>query len=374
MNQAQKEVVVLDRLNKIIHIDMDCFYAQVEMRDNPKLKGKCVIVSGPPESRSVVCTASYEARKYGVKAGISAFEASKKCPNGIFILPNFKKYISVSQEMHKIFHKYTDIIEPLSLDEAFLDVTINKKGMKSATQVAIMLQNEIFQTLGLTCSVGVSYNKFIAKVASDFKKPSGITVVSPDDAEQFLENLPIKDFHGVGKKSVLKFYDYGIFSGKDFKKLDLEKAEKYFGKQGVDLYFIVRGIDDRQVIVEREAKSIGFERTLDKDIYEEEEIKEKFKIITKANIERLDDAKKTAKTVTVKIKYSDFTQETKSKTLKNHFTDLNRMYLEVEELLEEIPIKNKGIRLIGTSCSNLEDREKVQHLIRFEQIFLKIKY
>ncbi|MGL5021590.1 MAG: DNA polymerase IV [Mycoplasmatales bacterium] len=367
----------LGRQSKIVHIDMDYFYAQVEMRDNPKLAGKPVIISGPPNSRSVVCTSSYEARQFGVSAGISSYEASKKCPEGIFVPPHFEKYNYVSKEIHKIFRKYTDIIEPLSLDEAFLDVTINKKGIQSATRIAQMIQKEIFLTLKLTCSAGVSYNKFLSKIASDYRKPSGITVVPPEHALEFLETLEIKKFPGVGKRGIIKFYDYGIYTGRDFKKLSLEKAEKYFGKIGNTLYYRVRGIDNTHVIVNRIAKSIGYERTLRTDVNTYDETFQIFKRVIVHNETRLRAKKKWARTITIKIKYSDFTQITRSKTVDIPIREYDDVIKIVEVLLKEIKFDGRMIRLIGSSGSNLEDGVSKKRNTRqkiFVQIMLNLKY
>ncbi|MBL0701723.1 MAG: DNA polymerase IV, partial [Spiroplasma sp.] len=360
--------------SKIIHIDMDYFYAQVEVRDNPKLLGKPIVISGSPNSRSVVCTCSYEAREFGIHAGISAYEASKLCPVAIFVAPNFEKYNIASAQMHIIFNNYTDIVEPLSLDEAYLDVTVNKKGIRSATQVANMIRAEIYQKTKLTCSAGVSYNKFIAKVASDVNKPNGTKVVAPKDAEQFLDNLEIKKFYGVGKKSINRFYDLGIYNGKDLKKLSYEKCEKYFGKLGISLYYNVRGIDERQVIVEREIKSIGFERTLRDDISEKEVLYSLFNKVVEFNIIRLKKQRKAPKTVSIKIRFSDFSQLTRSKTLPNYLKEYNVIFSVVKELLQNITLEGKKIRLVGTSCSNLIDYEKVKNIIRFEQILLNLEY
>ena len=363
--------------SKIIHIDMDYFYAQVEMLEDPNLHNKPVIISGPPDSRSVVCTASYKAREFGVHAGMSAYVAAKKCPQAIFIAPHFEKYQHYSKEMHKIFRKYTDIIEPLSLDEAYLDVTVNKKGITSATVVAQNIQMEIYQTLKLTCSAGVSYNKFIAKIASDYQKPSGITVIPPDHAIAFLETLEIKKFPGVGKKGVKKFYDYGIYTGGDFKKLSLEKAQKYFSKLGTTLYYRVRGIDDRHIIVNREVKSIGFERTLKTNVSKKSEIIEIFKKIVRHNEDRLRNKKKWAKTITIKVKFDDFSQITRSKTNDYPIREYSDIMPIVLELLETVELKDKKIRLLGTSGSALFDKPRVRNNFEkkiYIQILLDLKF
>lgn len=361
-------------IRKIIHVDMDYFYAQVEIKDNPTLKGKDVIISGPPDSRSVVCTCSYEARKKGIHAGMPAYIAYKKSPGAIFIPPNMNKYKKINIEMMKIFHKYSDIIEPLSLDEAYIDVTFNKKGIRSATHVAQLIQNEIYASLGLTCSIGVSYNKLVAKLASDYVKPSGITVVTPEVSEAFLQNLDIKDYPGVGKKSINKFIELGILKGKDFYKLDLEKAEKLFGKLGIGLYYYIRGIDHREVVVYRDPKSVGCERTFDKNLVSYEDIKGQLEIIMKHSHRRLSKYNYAFKTVTLKVKYDDFTTETKSKTAIDYTFRLLEIQYIVYNLLRTIRNEKKEIRLLGISYSNLCDVKDVKDYIRFEQLQLPIEF
>lgn len=361
-------------LRKIIHVDMDYFYAQVEIRDNQSLKGKDVIISGPPDSRSVVCTCSYEARQKGIHAGMPAYIAYKKSPEAIFIPPNFEKYKKAHDKMMRIFHQYSDIIEPLSLDEAYIDVTFNKKGIRSATHVAQMIQNEILNSLNLTCSVGVSYNKLIAKLASDYKKPYGIIVVSPEAAPSFLKSLKIKNFPGVGKKSIHKFTEVGILTGEDFYELSLEKAEKLFGKLGIGLYSYVRGIDHREVVIYRDPKSVGTERTFDHNLVEYEDIKAELDTIIKMSHRRLNRHDYAFKTITLKVKYSDFTSETKSHTIKDYTYRLLEIQSLAYNLLSQVNKSKKEIRLLGISYSNLCDIKEVKDYIRFEQLVLPIKF
>ena len=224
------------QIRKIIHIDMDAFYASVEQRDNPYLRGKPVIVGGPPDSRGVVSTCSYEARSYGVHSAMSSSQAYRLCKTAIFVQPHFSKYKEVSRQINEIFHVFTDLVEPLSLDEAFLDVTANKKLIKSATIIARHIRHLIYHRTGLTASAGVSYNKFLAKVASDIRKPNGLTVVTPDHAVPFIEKLSIKKFFGIGKVTASRMERLGIYTGADLKKLPLEKMIELFGKNGVFLF------------------------------------------------------------------------------------------------------------------------------------------
>ncbi len=350
---------------KILHVDMDCFYAQVEMRDNPNLQNKPVIISGPPNSRSVVTTASYEARKYGVHSAMSAAKAYKLCPNGIFVAPNMKKYAAVSKEIHKIFHRFTDKIEPLSLDEAYLDITDLEKPV-SATLIAYEIKNAIYEELNLTCSVGVSYNKFLAKIGSDYNKPSGVTIIEPHKAIDFIEALPIKAFPGVGKKVVVKMHNYAIYTGKDYKKLSKEKCEKLFGKLGLSLYQYVRGVDNREVVSERISKSVGTEYTMKNNLESKSEIIEELKLIAKENKRRLDKHKLCFKTVTLKLKFADFQQITRSKTLKYYEESEAVMYEEAITLLNQVKLVD-SVRLVGITVSTLEPLSVLNQQIKIEQ-------
>lgn len=354
---------------KIIHVDMDCFYAQVEMRDNEELKNKPVIISGPPNSRSVVCTCSYEARAFGVHAAMPAFKAYKLCPRGIFIPPNMAKYSNVSKEIHKIFRKYSDIIEPLSMDEAFIDVTINKKGIKSATMIAKMIQNEIYNTLKLTCSIGVSHNKMIAKIASDMNKPAGITIVRPENSEEFLLKLPLEKFSGVGKKAIIKYHQFGLYYGEEFKKISLEKAKNYFGKNGEYLYYAVRGIDNSKIKMSRLQKSIGSEHTLETNIKSIDDIIRELDACIENLMKRLKKANKSFKTLTLKLKFSDFDLITRSKTLVNPLLTKEEIFILARELVILSNVGSREIRLIGLSASNLINMEKVKKENRFKQIY-----
>ncbi len=355
---------------KIIHVDMDCFFAQVEMRDNPKLQGKPVIISGPPNSRSVVATASYEARSYGVHSAMSAAKAYKLCPKGIFVLPNSQKYAEVSREIHKIFQRYTDKIEPLSIDEAFLDVT-DENQQVSATIIAHEIKKAIQEELNLSCSVGVSYNKFLAKIGSDYQKPGGITVIEPHQAIKFIEKLPIESFPGVGKKTVVKMHDYAIYNGADLKKLSKRKCEKLFGKLGLSLYQYVRGVDNREVNSERIIKSVGTEYTMHQDLINKQEIKSELKKIAKINKQRLDKHNLCFKTVTLKLKYADFHQITRAKSLQYYEVSEAIMYETACELLKYVQLEGE-VRLVGITVSTLSDPEVFKNQIKIEQLEFNI--
>ncbi len=355
---------------KIIHVDMDCFYAQVEMRDDPKLKGKPVIISGPPNSRSVVCTSSYEARAYGVRAAMSASRAYQLCKEGVFIPPNFAKYREVSRQIQEIFRRYTDQIEPLSLDEAYLDLTKDDEPV-SATLIAYEIQKAIFEELNLTCSVGVSYNKLLAKIGSDFKKPGGITVIEPHKAQSFLDKLPIEAYPGVGRKAILKFHEYAIYTGSDFKKLPKDKAQNLYGKLGLSLYQYVRGVDNREVKSERISKSIGCEYTMDVDLQTKDEIKYELKKIAPECFRRIQKHELCFKTISLKIKYSDFTQITRAKSLRYYEYDEQILYDITCELLKQVNL-TASVRLVGITVSNLSPLEVLENQLKIEQLTLDI--
>ena len=273
-------------LRKIIHVDMDAFYASVEQRDNPELRGKAIAVGGG-SSRGVVAAASYEARKFGVRSAMSGYLAKKKCPELIFVKPRFDKYTEVSKQIRKIFHEYTDLVEPLSLDEAYLDVTQNKKGNPSASLIAEEIRMKIFEATGLTASAGISINKFIAKVARDYNKPNEQKTVNPNDVFNFLENLPIGKFYGVGRVTTEKMYQLGIFTGKELKEKTVEYLTEHFGKAGVYYYNVVRGIHTSEVKPHRIAKSVGTEHTFFENLVSEVFMLEKLDDIAKELERRL---------------------------------------------------------------------------------------
>lgn len=341
---------------KIIHIDMDAFYASVEQMDNPELIGKPIAVGGS-ENRGVVAAASYEARKFGVRSAISGVLAKKYCPELIFVRPRFERYKEISTQIHKIFRDYTDLIEPLSLDEAYLDVTQNKKGNPSASLLAQEIRNRIFNEVGLTASAGISINKFVAKIASDFNKPNGQKTVTPEEVIPFLEVLPIRKFYGVGKVTTEKMYQLGIFTGLELKKQSLDFLEKHFGKSGSYYYHVVRGIHNSEVKSSRIAKSVAAEHTFDVNLSSEIFMLEQLDIIASSLERRLKKHNVSGKTVTLKIKYSDFTQQTRSKTLPYFIADKGLILEAVKELLYQERMKD-SVRLLGISMSNLNTEVK----------------
>ncbi|MFM2369336.1 MAG: polymerase [Bacteroidota bacterium] len=341
---------------KIIHVDMDAFYASVEQMDNPALRGKPIAVGGS-ENRGVVAAASYEARKFGVRSAISGVMAKKNCPELIFVRPRFDRYKEISTKIHKIFYEYTDLVEPLSLDEAYLDVTNNKKGNPSATLLAQEIRQRIFNEVGLTASAGISVNKFVAKIASDYNKPNGQKTVNPNEVILFLEELPIRKFYGVGKVTTEKMYQLGIFTGVELKSKSLEFLEKHFGKSGSFYYNVVRGIHNSEVKSNRITKSVAAEHTFDVNLSSEIYMLEQLENIANALERRLKKHNVAGKTITLKIKYSDFTQQTRSKTLPYFISDKALILEVVKELLYQERMKD-SVRLLGISLSNLNTEEK----------------
>jgi DNA polymerase-4 len=352
---------------KIIHIDMDAFYASVEQMDNPELRGKPIAVGGS-ENRGVVAAASYEARKFGVRSAISGVMAKKNCPELIFVSPRFDRYREISSKIHKIFHEYTDLVEPLSLDEAYLDVTNNKKGIPSATLLAQEIRARIFNEVGLTASAGISINKFVAKIASDYNKPNGQKTVNPDEVISFLEELPIRKFYGVGKVTTEKMYQLGIFTGLELKGKSLEFLEKHFGKSGSFYYNVVRGIHNSEVKSDRITKSVAAEHTFDSNLSSEIFMMEQLDNIANALVRRLKKLNIAGKTITLKIKYSDFTQQTRSKTLPYFISDKGLIIETVKELLYQERMKD-SVRLLGISVSNLNTEEKKSVVVQLKFAF-----
>ena len=343
-------------IRKIIHVDMDAFYASVEQMDFPDLRGKPVAVGGN-EIRGVVSAASYEARKFGVRSALSGALAKKYCPELLIVKPRFDRYKEISQKIRKIFHDYTDLVEPLSLDEAYLDVTHNKKGNPSASLIAEEIRLRILNEIGLTASAGISVNKFIAKVASDVNKPNGQKTVSPDEVISFLEQLLIRKFYGVGKVTAEKMYQLGIFTGLDLKNKPIEFLEKHFGKSGTYYFYVVRGIHNSEVKPNRITKSVAAEHTFDENLTSEIFMQERLETIAAELDRRLKKHKIAGKTVTLKIKYSDFTQQTRSKTLPYFISDKSLLFDTVKELLFQERMKD-SVRLLGISLSNLNTEIK----------------
>ena len=341
---------------KIIHVDMDAFFASVEQLDNPDLKGKPIAVGGS-EARGVVAAASYEARKFGVKSAMSGVLAKQKCPDLIFVKPNFSRYKEISHQIREIFYDYTDLVEPLSLDEAYLDVTENKVGNPSASLIAQEIRNRIFNELNLTASAGISINKFIAKVASDINKPNGQKTINPEEVISFLENLPVNQFYGVGKVTASKMYNLGIFTGNDLKQKSLEELANLFGKSGAHYYNIVRGIHNSEVKPDRIRKSVGAETTFFENISSEIFMIQKLEKIADELEKRMKKSDTKGKTVTLKIKYSDFTLQTRSKTIDEFIQQKKEFFPIVKELLYQEKLKN-SVRLLGISFANLNTEKK----------------
>ncbi|MFL1894528.1 DNA polymerase IV [Aquimarina sp. 2-A2] len=336
---------------KIIHVDMDAFYASVEQLDNPDLRGKPLAVGGS-EKRGVVSAASYEARVYGVRSAMSGAMAKKLCPDLLFVKPRFERYKEISSAIRKIFFEYTDLVEPLSLDEAYLDVTVNKKGNPSASLIAQHIRQRIFDQVGLTASAGISINKFVAKIASDYNKPNGQKTVNPEEVIEFLEKLDVKKFYGVGKVTQAKMYEMGIYTGWDLKSKTEEFLNQHFGKSGKHYFQIVRGIHTSPVKPNRERKSLAAERTFRENIASEIYMIERLESIAEELQRRLKNSKVSGRTITLKIKYSDFTLQTRSKSLP-YFVNEAAIILETaKELLYQEKMKN-SVRLLGISLSNL---------------------
>ena len=336
---------------KIIHIDMDAFYASVEQRDNPELRGKPIAV-GHAEERGVVAAASYEARRYGVRSAMSSQKAKRICPQLIFVPGRMSVYKEVSRQIHEIFHEYTDIIEPISLDEAFLDVTVNKPGIELAVDIAKEIKRKVRERLHLVASAGVSYNKFLAKIASDYRKPDGLCTIHPDQALDFIARLPIESFWGVGPVTAKRMHLLGIHNGAQLRTRSLESLTREFGKVGAIYYDFARGIDLRPVEAVRVRKSIGCERTLEKDINRTSSVIIELYHVAVELVRRLDGKQFKGNTLTLKIKFHDFTQITRSVTRPQELTTLDTILPLAKQLLKEVDYAEHPIRLIGLSVSN----------------------
>ena len=344
------------RQRKIVHIDMDAFFASVEQRDNPELRGKPVAVGGSRE-RGVVAAASYEAREFGVRSAMASVTAKRKCPNLIFVRPRFDVYRAVSLQIRTIFAEYTPIIEPLSLDEAYLDVTENLKGVASATQIAEEIRAKIRAETGLTASAGISYNKFLAKLASDHRKPDGLFVITPKMGPAFVENLPVEKFHGVGPATTAKMNRLGIKTGFDLREQTLAFLQQHFGKPGPYYYWIARGVDERPVQADRIRKSLGAENTFSTDIFTFEAACEALLPIIEKVWRICEGAEIHGRTVTLKVKYADFQQITRSRTGQSLFSTRAEIEQLSYALLEPLFPVAKGIRLLGITLSSLSEKQ-----------------
>ncbi|WP_292901374.1 DNA polymerase IV [Nonlabens sp.] len=336
---------------KIIHVDMDAFYASVEQHDNPDLKGKPIAVGGSSD-RGVVAAASYEARKYGVRSAMPSVTAKRLCPDLIFVKSRFDRYREVSAQIREIFYDYTDLVEPLSLDEAYLDVTENKYNFPSATIIAYEIRRRIYEVTGITASAGISVNKFIAKIASDYNKPNGQKTIVPEEIIPFLEQLDIRKFHGIGKVTAEKMYQFGIFTGFDLKQKSQEFLADNFGKSGTHYYKIVRGMHKSPVKADRIRKSLGAERTFDENISSEIFMKERLIQIAEEIEKRIAKSDVAGKTVTLKIKFRDFKTQTRSKTLPYFIRDKEAILNTAIELMEQESFR-ESVRLLGITLSNL---------------------
>jgi DNA polymerase-4 len=341
-------------VNKIIHVDMDAFYASVEQRDNPELRGKPVIVGGRPEERGVVATCSYEARKYGVHSAMAASRALQLCPQAVLVHPRFDAYMAVSEQIHEIFHQFTDLVEGLSLDEAYLDVTENKLSEPSATKIALEIKRRIVETTCLTASAGVSYNKFIAKAASGFKKPDGLTVVTPDKAAGFLAKLPISAFWGVGKVTGQRMISLGITNGADLLRASLQTLTSEFGKSGAWFWQLARGIDDTPVYPFHERQSVGREITLPRDTSDLALIRELLAELSREVDKILRESGKHGRTVTLKLKFFDFRLVTRRITLKLPVPDATSILREALRLLPKTDAGHIPVRLVGIQVSGFQ--------------------
>ncbi len=344
-------------VRKIIHIDMDAFYASVEQRDNPALRGKPVAV-GQADGRGVVAAASYEARRYGVRSAMSSSKARKMCPDLVFVDCRFDKYKEVSAQIHEIFHEYTDVIEPISLDEAFLDVTQNFPGIALGIDIAKQIKKKIRERLGLIASAGVSYNKFLAKIASDYRKPDGLCVIPPERAEAFVARMPVESFWGVGPVTAGKMHSLGIYTGEDLRGFTMPELRLHFGKMGPIYYNFARGIDNRPVEPYRERKSLGCEHTLDNDVSTPEDIDEVLKEVCADLSRRLGSKSFKGSTVTLKVRFSDFTTITRSLSGIGEDYSEEALVSLGRKLIGKADINGRAIRLLGLTINKAPREEK----------------
>ena len=350
---------------KIIHIDMDAFYASVEQRDNPSYRGKPLVVGGDPHSRGVVCAASYEARRFGVHSAMPCARAYQLCPEATFVAPDFKRYKAASKKIHEIFHEFTDIIEPLSLDEAFLDVTENKISESSATLIAEAIRQRIREELQLTASAGVSTCKFIAKIASDYNKPNGICVVPPKQIDDFLGPLPIRRVPGIGKRSEQRMHDLGINTIADLRAVSESDCQHYFGNQAQRYYELARGIDERPVEHHRERVSIGVEHTYAHDVDTLPELIEQLRALADELARRLQRAKCRGHELCLKVKYHDFKSYTHQRGVSQELWNADDIFELASQLFNESIDDQKAVRLLGLSAGQLDRSGAQQQAIDF---------
>jgi DNA polymerase-4 len=334
---------------------MDAYYASIEQRDDVSLRGKPVVVGGPPHSRSVVTTASYEARAFGIRSAIPCAQAFRLCPHAIFVPPRFSVYKEVSMQIRDIFYQYTDKVEPLSLDEAYLDVSETLQPGQSATAVAQEIRQRIKETTQLTASAGVGPSKFIAKLASDMRKPDGLTVIKPEHVDAFMAALPVGKFHGVGKATEERLNRIGLFTGADIRALGKEDMQRHFGKTGAWLFEIANGIDNRPVASDWIRKSLGAEETFDKDLDDRDAMRAVLYTIAEEVNRRLTKAELSGKTITLKVRYTTFERISRSRTLPRFTCDIQQLYEVASELLETTDAGPRPVRLLGISVSQLNN-------------------
>lgn len=369
--EAANKINPMSTLRKIIHIDMDAFFAAVEQRDFPQYRNKPLIVGGNPFSRGVVATCSYEARPYGIHSAMPTTRAYRLCPQAIFVKPRFAAYKEASQAIQQIFYEYTDLVEPLSLDEAYLDVTQSEMNEGSATLIAKAIKAKIKTETQLTASAGISYNKFLAKIASDINKPDGLYLITPEQGISFVEQLPIQKFHGVGKATAKKMQALGIVTGKDLKQLSLGRLQRYFGKSGLYYYNIARGIDNRPVVSTRINKSIGVETTFQQDLHNADIIRQHLLQLFNKALSKALEKQFSAYTVTVKIKYHDFVQITRSRTLPQTISTEICLNDLLNALLQNTDVGRRNVRLLGVTLSSLSsiDAQNQQSIIQQTDLF-----
>lgn len=344
-------------LRKILHVDMDAFYAAVEQRDDPSLRGKPICVGGDPSGRGVVTTCSYEARKFGIHSAMAAAQAKKLCPHAVFVRPRFEAYREASQKIHEVFYEYTELVQPVSLDEAYLDVSHREE---AATVLAREIKKKIKERTGLTASAGVSYNKFLAKIASDFNKPNGLTVITPEMAQALLDDMPIRKFQGIGKVTEARMKKLGIETGYDLRKKTKAQLVSAFGSHGKYFYYIARGIDDRPVHGHHQRKSLGKEKTLKRDVDDRLEMMEVLWKLANRIQELMSERNLKGRTVNLKVKYSDFEVVTRAITLPEPINDAPTIIMHVERLLDKTEAGQRKVRLLGISISQLDTLENGQ--------------
>lgn len=349
-------------MKRIIHIDMDAYFAAIEIRKNPSLKGKCVIVGGSPHSRGVVSTCSYEARKYGVHSGMSSYQAWKLCPQGVFVHSSFHLYKEISRQVRDIFYQVTELVEPMSLDEAYLDVTENKLGESDPAVIARWIKDEVFRQTQLTCSAGVSYNKFLAKIGSDMNKPDGLTVINPEDVQNILFHLPIGKFHGIGKVTAARMKKMGIHNGEDLYQRDMRELIKHFGKAGLFYYNVVRGIDDRELHTSWEPKSISCESTFYEDIGDMQELLEQLRRLCDKLATRMSFKNIQGQNLVLKLKYDNFEIITRSMSLPEITNEREILYQYAEQLMVGNWDAERKVRLIGIGVGKLDNRSDNEQL------------